>query len=309
MLEGADRSMTVTGHVEQLHLSRCYQRSDSLSCRTCHDPHAEPGPKERVAYYKSACVNCHRPERCKVSPERRQRESPDNDCIHCHMPRSPTEIPHLAFTHHRIGVHDRPPAEGPRPTVPELRPFLDLSRLGEVDQQRSLGLAYLEAAELDKDGARVGHYRERGLDLLRRAEEAGLRDPPLDVSLARLYFELRAGDGLPYLERALERPDLAGPERCNALFLLATNRANAGRMQEAADALHQLTGLRRQPHDWLLLADCEQALGHADAVRDALEGAVRIDPRLGKAHADLAEMYRRQGDAERAAWHEKRAVP
>ncbi len=42
VFDGADASMTVTGHVEQMHLSRCYQASDTFSCLTCHDPHAEP---------------------------------------------------------------------------------------------------------------------------------------------------------------------------------------------------------------------------------------------------------------------------
>ena len=36
--DAAGGSMTVVGHVEQLHLSRCYQASDSLTCLTCHSP-------------------------------------------------------------------------------------------------------------------------------------------------------------------------------------------------------------------------------------------------------------------------------
>lgn len=45
-LDAPDKPMTVVGHVEQLHLSRCYQASNSLTCVTCHDPHAEPRPEE-----------------------------------------------------------------------------------------------------------------------------------------------------------------------------------------------------------------------------------------------------------------------
>src|SRR5437764_1144006 len=51
---GDAAAMTVTGHVEQMHRSRCYQRSDTLSCRTCHNPHGEPEARERVAYYRAA---------------------------------------------------------------------------------------------------------------------------------------------------------------------------------------------------------------------------------------------------------------
>jgi predicted CXXCH cytochrome family protein len=302
--------MTVVGHVEQMHLSRCYQGSDTLTCLTCHDPHGEPRPEDRTAYYRSVCLGCHRPEHCTVAPDRRARESPDNDCVHCHMPRSATEIPHLAFTHHRIGVHDRTPAAdgGPAPAGAELRPFLDLSRLSDVDQKRSLGLGYLEAANRESDPARAA-FREQALGLLSEARAAGLRDPALDAALARLRFDLGLGEILPYAESALAQPGLAGQDRCNALFLRADAQAGAGQHEDAVAALRELTGLRRHALDWLLLADCEKALGDRAAADEAMAMAVRIDPRLWKVHRYLAEEYRRQGDPERAAWHQQRAVP
>src|SRR5262249_276206 len=140
-------SLAVVGHVEQFHQSRCYQRSETLSCITCHNPHGEPNAEERVAYYRAACVECHQRERCKVNPQLRQKESPVNDCVSCPLPRAATEVPHVAFTNHRIGVHQTPLA----PQVEtagsgELRPVLDLSGLSEMDRHRSLGLAYAEFA-------------------------------------------------------------------------------------------------------------------------------------------------------------------
>ena len=41
----------------------------------------------------------------------------------------------------------------------------------------------------------------------------------------------------------------------------------------------------------------------------ALETAVRINPRIWQLQQHLAELYRQRGDAERAAWHQRRAVP
>src|SRR5439155_18402858 len=79
-------AMTVVGHVEQLHLSRCYREKNTLTCLTCHDPHAEPEPKDKVAYYRAACLGCHQPAECKVDHARGQRESPENDCVKGHMP-------------------------------------------------------------------------------------------------------------------------------------------------------------------------------------------------------------------------------
>ena len=42
---------------------------------------------------------------------------------------------------------------------------------------------------------------------------------------------------------------------------------------------------------------------------EALTTAVRINPRLWKVHQHLAQHYRQNGNPERAAWHERRAVP
>jgi len=312
--DATETPMTVVGHVEQLHLSRCYQASDALSCLTCHDPHAEPRRDERVAYYVSVCVSCHEPDRCTVDKARRSELSPENNCVECHMPRSATEIPHLAFTHHRIGVHGRA-RDAAREHVPAsygaalLRPFRDSARFGDVDQKRALGLGYLEAGNRETDAARAASLRHRALELLSEARAAGLRDAVLEASLARIRFDLRLPDGQTYAESALAFPDLSGQDRCNALFLLADAQAAAGRKQDAVAGLRQLVELRRHSVDWLLLADCEQALGNDAGTVESLEIAVRINPRLWKAHRYLAETYRQQGDAARAAWHQRLAVP
>src|SRR5256885_12706042 len=97
--------MTVVGHVEHMHLSRFYQKTQDFSCVTCHSPHSEPAAETSVAHYKSICLKCHQEESCKVEPARRAKESAGNDCVHCHMPQSKTDIPHLAFTHHPVGIH------------------------------------------------------------------------------------------------------------------------------------------------------------------------------------------------------------
>jgi hypothetical protein len=312
--EVPDASMTVTGHVEQMHLSPCYQRSDCLSCVTCHDPHDMPAAAERVGYYKAVCQQCHRPGSCTVGAERRLKESPEDDCVHCHMPPSLTEIPHVAFTHHRIGIHDgkagaKAATAGAAGAPGVLRPFLHPTRLGEADQERSLGLAYLEMTFREKDQGLVARYLDEALRRLSAARGAGLRDPLLDVSLARVRFELRLGGVETYAESALAQPGLEGPDCCNALFLLADAHAAAGRHAEAVPVLRQLTGLRRHSVDWLLLADCQRALRNHDGCVQALVRAVRINPRLWKAHQFLAGHYRQQGDQERAQWHQERAVP
>jgi hypothetical protein len=298
--------LAVVGQVEQLHQSRCYQRSETLACITCHNPHGEPRAEERVAYYRAACLACHPPERCKVDSQRRQKESPDNDCLVCHMPRAATDVPHVAFTNHRIGVHQQPVAP-PAETagLGELRPILDLSGLGAVDRQRSLGLAYAEWAVQQKDAAQVAAYRTRAAELLAGVRAAGLRDPAVDVMLVRLGFDSEVIR--PYIE-SLGSPELTPQDRCAALSLYAGACARQGRFAEALPALRQLVRLRRVSDDWQLLSYCERSLGNVPQAVEALEMAAAIDPRLERAHELLAPYYRQRGDLQRAAWHQRRAL-
>jgi hypothetical protein len=307
--DGPVSSMKVTGHVEQMHASRCFQQSDKLTCVTCHDPHHEPPPAERTTHYNTACLACHAAEQCKVDDERRRRESPENHCVQCHMPQTPTEITHLAFTHHRIGLHASAPSEDRPETEVKLRSFYDLSQVSELDRTRSLGLAYLQAAEAASDEALSKRYRDQAFELVSSAYDAGLPDALLDVALARLYFDRHDVSAMGYAETALADPKLTGLDRCNALSVLANVLIKQGRTSQAADTLRQLVEARRQPADWLLLAQCEQLLGHPDAAEQAMMKAVQINPRLHGVHQQFAEFYRRLGNRERAQWHEQRAAP
>jgi hypothetical protein len=308
---GTDGEMAVVGHVEQLHASRCYQASSSLTCLTCHNPHEEPAPEDRAAHYNAVCQSCHRPERCTVAVAVRARESPGNNCVQCHMPRGDTDIPHHTFAHHRIGIHQAKgaPGGGEPDRDAELRPFLQLFDLGELDRQRSLGLAYLALSQRETDPARTGRDQHKALELLSGVRQAGLRDPDVEAALAQLSFDLQVGDPLAHAESALAHADLAGQSRCDALLVLAREQGGEGDHEKAKAALLELTRLRRNPVDWLYLASCLKALGDERGSTEALETATRINPRLWNVHRFLAEFYRQQGDAEKATFHQRRAEP
>jgi predicted CXXCH cytochrome family protein len=309
----AAESMTVVGHVEQMHLSQCYRGSSTFTCLTCHDPHGEPEPADRVGHYRAVCLKCHRPEQCTVGHAHRAKESPDNNCVHCHMPRSSTEVPHVAFTHHRVGIHPMPAKGGHEAPAArdgiELRPFLEPPALSDIDRKRSLGEAYRLLSLRDPDAGKRPQLRARALELLSGVHAAGLRDAELDAALAQMYFDAKVGDPFAYAESALAYPQLSGQGRCDALFVFARVQADRGNHAEAARALRELTQLRRFVLDWLYLANSLRALGDERAGREALEMAIRINPRQTDVHRFLAEYYRRQGDAVRAAWHQERAVP
>jgi hypothetical protein len=92
------------GQVGQMHESRCYQASGGrLGCISCHDPHRLPDQAERVAYYRTRCLECHAKLGCSLPAASRLAMSPDDDCTSCHMPRSlTTDIAHTSQTQHSI---------------------------------------------------------------------------------------------------------------------------------------------------------------------------------------------------------------
>ena len=306
-LEVDNVPVKVVGHVEQLRLSRCYQKSSSMTCLTCHNPHHEPEPAQRHQHYQAACLTCHKTAECKVDTKVRERQSPGNNCVQCHMPQAATEVDHVAFTHHRIGKQFLPPQASSRQTG-ELRPVLTLPTLTEADRNRSLGLGYLELANRSQDQAAGWGYARKALDLLTQARAAGLRDPLLDAGLANAHSLLKF-DATQHTEEAMANADLPAQERNAVMFQHAQMLARQARLDEAVAMLHKLQQSRRVAMDYLMLADCERARGNTKESIAAFETAVRINPRLWKVQRLLAEHYRRLGNDEKAAWHEARAGP
>lgn len=79
--------------------SRCFSRSQAVSCVTCHDPHEDA--RKDHAHYTAKCLSCHETERDSVVECRRVER---DNCLPCHMPKS-SPSPFLYFTDHRIRVH------------------------------------------------------------------------------------------------------------------------------------------------------------------------------------------------------------
>ena len=93
--------------------SACFQKSQSLTCITCHDPHHR---EDEPALHTATCYGCHQAKDCgehtKLPVAVREK------CIDCHMPNQPVMnitfatptdeyIPLIKRHDHRIGVHPR----------------------------------------------------------------------------------------------------------------------------------------------------------------------------------------------------------
>jgi Flp pilus assembly protein TadD len=63
-----------------LRQSRCFQKSDTLTCTTCHNPHR---PTDAAAV-RGACLKCHQPAHC--AEQERLPAAVRGDCVGCHMP-------------------------------------------------------------------------------------------------------------------------------------------------------------------------------------------------------------------------------
>ena len=289
--------MKVVGHVEQMRRSRCYIASESLTCTTCHDPHVVRPADEQRAHSMRACRACHTDASCRVDLAERLRGKSGNDCLACHMPQVATDIPHIAFTHHRIGVHlnDSPSGSGAR--LGNLVPFDDAPQLAEIDRQRNLGLAYLEYAEKQGNPTAFETYRSRAHELLVGVRQRGLPDPEVAAALARISWERNPAAALSLASEALRSEELSARSRVNALFVVGDAALRTNEPEQSAQALEKLVVLRRHSEDWLLLGVCRQRLGDLAAARRDLERAAEIAPFRPEIREALAEIHERLGDS------------
>lgn len=293
-------SMPVVGHVEQMHRSRCYQATDALTCTTCHDAHAKPSPETRLNYYRQQCLTCHQPEACGLESSLRLERSPQDDCISCHMPPTSTDVPHVAATHHRIGIHPEPPRDTSTSEVGRLAPFDDISHLPEEEQQRLLGLAYLNLSTKEGRPQVSEHYRGQAQQLLERVLQSGLDDPETLAALAQIYQRRNPQRSVELAQATLQTDALPPAVRTQALFALSDSCIALRRMDLAIQPLEELVRVRRQAGDWFLLGVCRYSAGNVTGALEAAKQAVVIRPEQSRFRTLLAELYERNGEKTQA---------
>ncbi|MEQ9409985.1 MAG: multiheme c-type cytochrome [Fuerstiella sp.] len=296
-------AMEVVGHFEQMHASRCYSQTESLTCTTCHNPHHAPDPQDKVSHYRNICLSCHddASSDCGLPEPQRLLQSETDNCVTCHMPASETDIPHFTFTHHRIGIDHERQAPGSRSA--DLIPFGDVSRLTPLDLQRCLGLALERALRQFEPAAREVAY-ELALRNLTQVYRQGMRDAQVQGGLAYLYWMRGDPKSLEFAREALRSPDCSAETRIHSLIVLGDMNLRRGEFGMAADAFEQLTKVRLRFTDWQMLGVCRSLQNRSSDALTAFRKALKLQPGSIDINALLADELRKAGQSELSARHQ-----
>ncbi|MBI2686691.1 MAG: hypothetical protein HYX27_10275 [Acidobacteria bacterium] len=213
-----DTILKAESHAEEIAASRCaIATQGKLWCGTCHNSHREPADKERAAWYRDKCLQCHKGE-----PAETHRRKVGEDCVRCHMPRlRPFDGSHATRTDHWI-----------RNKKSEEK-FLDRGELlrawrepPEPLRDRNLALAYLNNAERSRSLKRL----REGLHLLSETVREGHTDGDVALTAGIQYLRQKTPDlALPWLQRAVREK----PNDSLRRLQFAAGLASAGKAEEA----------------------------------------------------------------------------
>ena len=314
-IDRPDTAMTVSGQIQQMRLSRCYRESQTMTCATCHDPHSHPDDSRKVEYFREKCLSCHSSSSCGLTLETRTKTEASDNCVICHMPRGPTDIPHFTFTHHRVGIH-APGTKADKITeADQLVPIGDIAQLPELERQRLLGLANDTFAGklangLDDESRDDPTYRalakvfkNRARQLLEGVRSQGLQDAAVEDFFSRIHWRKEPELCIAHAEAALHSKHIGTSIQLSALYSLASTHFDQGRYEQAVPYLEELVSKERSEISLMLLAICQEKKGDlAEAVR-LIHEAILASPDRADLHIHLATVYQRMGRTDDAEKH------
>lgn len=219
----------VTSHEEQMRASRCHAASDlKLACISCHDPHRQPDPEQKVEYFRRRCLACHTDSSCREPTEARAATTPADNCLTCHMPAIPSDVQHAAMTDHRIPRHANegppPAAEQPRAGWPLTLYHRDQVETSDAEAQRDLAVALMQFESEHPEHVGDWHVRN-AVPILERAVERDAGDVDALEALAHAQFSLsRTAPALATVERGLQRSPAHEQLLADALLITIRNR-------------------------------------------------------------------------------------
>lgn len=308
-MQAPKQRMEVVGHVEQLRLSRCYQESESLTCTTCHHPHSPSDDRTRDTFQRDRCLTCHTEQSCGAPSEARHVGNLRDNCMACHMPRGETEIPHFAFTHHRIGIHRRGEKKSSADAAPELVSLQDVSWQPELDLQRNLGLGYLQFSVAPGQSAHTEALLDRALELLTNVQRQSPRDPEVEAGLARIYWGRDPALTLRHAQTAADAPRLSPEAEATACFALGSTFYEQNRLPSARSWLERTVRLRPNADVWIMLSNCYEQSGDMAKALDAARRGAQLAPDRPRYVHQWADLLGKTGSVAEAREVEARVIP
>jgi tetratricopeptide (TPR) repeat protein len=272
----SESEFAIAAQAGRLRKSLCYQKSDVMTCTTCHDPHRPPELQGREAF-NVTCNSCHSDAMAHTLCSLPNASVANNsDCISCHMNVGETsDIPHVSFTDHYIRRSIRreertPKTEKKQPT--QLIPVLTSD--DTVEQKRALGLAYFDYFQNHQSDLRfldsTIHYLERVL-----RQKPARRDGEDLYALGNAYF---LKGNFTEAERKFKGAIVQNPQHARAHQMLGRTLLATGAIDGAVSAFSE--GIHAQPlliENHLGLAEALLQRGDLnEAFRHAQE-AIRLD--------------------------------
>lgn len=301
-----------SNHFDQLWQSSCYLNSETLTCTTCHDPHAPAPSADRLAALRETCNRCHEDHRCGLPLEQRE-QTHQNACTSCHMPRSADGVPHAGVTNHLIAIYrDGQPNDitsessgsmrrVARSTVPLTE--MQLKRrdvlaeanwavieslkgndepILELDQTDLKRLA--DSGDIESMAVMAETARHKAETLSRQSDN----EPPFDLNHR---IERQRGFSHYYAVKTLRQETGPSKRRQNALETLADKLMVDQAFDQSIPLWEELTRIRRDVRDWHNLALCYAGVKRIADAEAALQTAIQIDPAYANAYASLANIY------------------
>lgn len=260
-------SLGAVSQVEAFSQSKCKEKSgDAMSCTSCHDPHYEPQPVEKISYYRQKCLACH-------GVGFGAKHYPENPaCTGCHMPASPsTDVAHTEVTDHRIPRHPKPSPNMPTSVETEFSAQLVPFPSSEPSDARDRALAWQRLSERG-----VPTAVSEAEPLLQKALKEDPNDP--DVLGALAYIKQEHGDLRPardLYQRALQRD----PDAIDTRINLGVLEAKTGHLADAVklwQAVFEKAPYRSKVGLNLAYAFCESH--QSEQARDYTLRVLEFDP-------------------------------